>query len=125
LIAVSKIKYFRVEGSLADGNYIIITTTQLINNMLSINSPIGRRRRVCISAAWIVSLAVLSFLSLQLVEGFGCRSNFIGISSNTGTARQQTQLYNLPGQVSKKVIVTGAGKFCLCLYHMFVAIQCM
>ena len=95
--------------------------------MLSVSSPIGKRRRVCVSASatWIVSLAVLSFLSfLQLVEveGFGCyRSNFIGISSNAGTA-----LYmNLPGQVSKKVIVTGAGKFCLCLYHMFVAIQCM
>ena len=90
--------------------------------MLLVSSPIGRRR-VCVSATWIVSLAVLSFLSfLQLVEveGFGCyRSNFIGISSNAGTA-----LYmNLPGQVSKKVIVTGAGKFytCVCCNSMHIA----
>ena len=87
--------------SRADGNYYSLT-----NNMLS--------------AAWIVSIAVLSVLSLQLVEGFACRRNFIGISSVGTDARRRSQLHmNLPGQVSKKVIVTGAGKFYTCVYvHM-------
>lgn len=76
-------------------------------------------KMLLVARLWISTItAVLLCVSPSACAFAGYRSNFIGVSNNVvDTARKSSPttrcrhqlLMNLPGQVSKKVIVTGAG----------------
>ena len=77
-------------------------------------------KMLLVARLWISTItAVLLCVSPSACAFAGYRSNFIGVVSNNigDTARKSSPttrcrhqlLMNLPGQVSKKVIVTGAG----------------
>ena len=78
---------------------------------------------------YMVSLIASLFVSPSVEAFVGCKSNFIGGLNILDTARRRgsssiSQLQmNLPGQVSKKVIVTGA---CMssCYMNIFDSIIC-
>mmetsp|Transcript_24741 Transcript_24741/g.52479 ORF Transcript_24741/g.52479 Transcript_24741/m.52479 type:complete len:376 (+) Transcript_24741:91-1218(+) len=67
--------------------------------------PGAGKRRILLASTWLAAV-------FSSTNGFATRSNFVGVSrSIVGNVRQRSrcQLHmNLPGQVSKKVIVTGA-----------------
>ena len=76
----------------------------------------------------MVSLISSLFVSASVEAFVGCKSNFIGRFNKLDTAPSRrgsssiSQLQmNLPGQVSKKVIVTGAGE----LYYMNIFVNNM
>ena len=76
----------------------------------------------------MVSLISSLFISTSVEAFVGCKSNFIGgfnkldtPPSRRGSSSISQLQMNLPGQVSKKVIVTGAGE----LYYMNIFVNNM